>query len=136
MPPTNKDYYKILQVDPSADPEIIVVAYKRLARIYHPDINKARMLRSTCKKSTQLIRYSMILSHVHSTISIDLPVPQSLMRGMQRNDPSGRKPRLRGGVLKRNDINGKKPRLPGVRLRGQWCMNSRACASRLTSLSR
>jgi len=41
MPPTNKDYYKILQVDPSADPEIIVVAYKRLARIYHPDINKA-----------------------------------------------------------------------------------------------
>jgi len=34
MPLTNKDYYKILQVDPSADPEIIVVAYKRLARKY------------------------------------------------------------------------------------------------------
>jgi curved DNA-binding protein CbpA len=41
MPSTSKDYYKILQVDSSADPEIIVVAYKRLARKYYPDMNKA-----------------------------------------------------------------------------------------------
>jgi curved DNA-binding protein CbpA len=37
--PEFKDYYKILQVDPSADPEIIAVAYKRLALKYHPDTN-------------------------------------------------------------------------------------------------
>ena len=35
----NKDYYKILQVDPSADQEVIEAAYKRLARKYHPDMN-------------------------------------------------------------------------------------------------
>ncbi len=35
------DYYKILQVDPSAEAEIIEVVYKRLVRKYHPDVNKA-----------------------------------------------------------------------------------------------
>lgn len=30
--------YQVLQVDPSADPEIIEVAYKRLAMKYHPDL--------------------------------------------------------------------------------------------------
>ena len=36
-----KDYYQILQVHPSAEPEVIKVAFERLARKYHPDINKA-----------------------------------------------------------------------------------------------
>ena len=35
-PPT--DLYKLLQVDPEADPEIIAAAYRRLARRYHPDV--------------------------------------------------------------------------------------------------
>jgi Flp pilus assembly protein TadB len=39
MPSNQKDYYKVLQVDPAADPDIIAVAYKRLARKYHPDTN-------------------------------------------------------------------------------------------------
>lgn len=34
VPPT---LYQILQLDPSADPEIVEVAYKRLAKKYHPD---------------------------------------------------------------------------------------------------
>lgn len=36
-----KDYYKILQIDPSAEPEVIDAAYKRLMLKYHPDINKS-----------------------------------------------------------------------------------------------
>jgi len=32
------DLYKILQVDPAADPEIIQAAYHRLARKHHPDV--------------------------------------------------------------------------------------------------
>jgi len=35
------DYYKILQVDPSAEPEAIEAAYRRLARKYHTDVNKS-----------------------------------------------------------------------------------------------
>jgi len=34
-------YYKILQVDPSAEPEVITGAYRRLAAKYHPDLYKA-----------------------------------------------------------------------------------------------
>jgi hypothetical protein len=33
------DYYRILQVDPEADPDVVDAAYKRLARKYHPDLN-------------------------------------------------------------------------------------------------
>lgn len=35
-----KDYYKILQVHTLAEPEVVKAAYDRLARKYHPDINK------------------------------------------------------------------------------------------------
>ena len=31
------DPYKVLQVDPEADPEVIQAAYRRLAQKYHPD---------------------------------------------------------------------------------------------------
>jgi hypothetical protein len=33
------DYYRLLQVDPSADQEVVEAAYRRLARKYHPDLN-------------------------------------------------------------------------------------------------
>ncbi len=36
-----KNYYQLLQVDPSAEPEVIKAAYRRLADKYHPDKNKA-----------------------------------------------------------------------------------------------
>ena len=32
-------YYRLLQVDPSAETEIIAVVYRRLARRYHPDLD-------------------------------------------------------------------------------------------------
>lgn len=35
-----EDYYKILQIHPSAKPEIVKVAYRRLSQEYHPDKNK------------------------------------------------------------------------------------------------
>ena len=34
-----KNYYKILQIDPSAEPEVVQAAYRRLAQKYHPDAN-------------------------------------------------------------------------------------------------
>lgn len=35
-----KDYYQVLQLHPSAEPEVIKAAYDRLARKYHPDISQ------------------------------------------------------------------------------------------------
>jgi curved DNA-binding protein CbpA len=37
-PTGQADHYKILQVDPEADPEVIQAAYHRLARKFHPDV--------------------------------------------------------------------------------------------------
>src|SRR5262245_36550926 len=37
-----KDYYKILGVDRKADEKTIKSAYRRLARKYHPDVNKGK----------------------------------------------------------------------------------------------
>jgi membrane protease YdiL (CAAX protease family) len=36
---TDFDCYRILQVDPAAEPEVIEAAYRRLARKYHPDVS-------------------------------------------------------------------------------------------------
>jgi curved DNA-binding protein CbpA len=38
-----KDYYDVLQVSPDAEPEVVEAAYKRLARKYHPDVNRDAM---------------------------------------------------------------------------------------------
>lgn len=38
---TELDYYKVLQVDPGAEPEVIEAAYRALSKKYHPDINRA-----------------------------------------------------------------------------------------------
>ncbi|HXF82742.1 MAG TPA: DnaJ C-terminal domain-containing protein [bacterium] len=37
-----KDYYKILGVERGADQKAVSAAYRRLARQYHPDVNKTR----------------------------------------------------------------------------------------------
>jgi curved DNA-binding protein CbpA len=37
--PTDSNLYRVLQVDPSAEPEVIEAAYRRLALKYHPDHN-------------------------------------------------------------------------------------------------
>lgn len=38
---SGEDLYRELQVDPSADSEVIDAAYRRLALKYHPDLNKS-----------------------------------------------------------------------------------------------
>lgn len=38
----DKDYYKILEVDRHATEDEIKSVYKKLAKKYHPDINKSK----------------------------------------------------------------------------------------------
>lgn len=47
------DYYRILQVHYLAEPEIIESAYKRLAKKYHPDVNKSEMAEEIMQKLNQ-----------------------------------------------------------------------------------
>jgi len=37
--PRSRDAYKILQIDPSALPEVVEAAYRALARLRHPDLS-------------------------------------------------------------------------------------------------
>jgi curved DNA-binding protein CbpA len=43
MPSSRKNYYQILQVDPSAEQEVIEAAWKRLRVKYHPDKNNSSL---------------------------------------------------------------------------------------------
>lgn len=37
----NSDFYNILEVEPGVDQEVIEAAYRRLALLYHPDLNRS-----------------------------------------------------------------------------------------------
>ncbi|MFA5064708.1 MAG: DnaJ domain-containing protein [Dehalococcoidia bacterium] len=47
---STEDYYEILQVHHLAEPEVIEVAYKKLAQKYHPDLNKSTIALEKMKK--------------------------------------------------------------------------------------
>jgi energy-coupling factor transport system substrate-specific component len=54
------DYYKILQVDSSAEPDVIDAAYRRLMRKYHPDINDSP---DATEKTKKLVEAFSVLSN-------------------------------------------------------------------------
>ena len=74
---TSKDYYKILQIDPSAEPEVVEAAYRRLMLKYHPDVNKSAYASEKAKaineaydtlKDPQKKReYDAVYKHQHSS---------------------------------------------------------------------
>jgi curved DNA-binding protein CbpA len=50
--PMADDLYRVLQVDPHAEPEVVDAAFRRLARKYHPDVNPTPEARERMRRIT------------------------------------------------------------------------------------
>jgi len=64
-----KDYYQILQIDPSAEPEVIRAAHDKLSLKYHPDHNKDPMANQRMKdinEAYEILGDSEKGKHYHS----------------------------------------------------------------------
>lgn len=53
------DYYKVLQVDPQADRDVIEAAFRRLARKVHPDTNRSADAEERMKELSEA--YSVLM---------------------------------------------------------------------------
>lgn len=67
----NKNYYKILEVDSSASPEVIEKAYKTLAKKYHPDLQEESQKESAGEKLKEINEAYEILSNPESRANFD-----------------------------------------------------------------
>ena len=67
----NKNYYKILEVDSSASPEVIEKAYKALAKKYHPDLQEENQKESAGEKLKEINEAYEILSNPESRATFD-----------------------------------------------------------------
>ena len=66
-----KNYYKILEVDSSASPEVIEKAYKTLAKKYHPDLQEESQKESAGEKLKEINEAYEILSNPESKAKFD-----------------------------------------------------------------
>ncbi len=67
----NKNYYKILEVDSNASPEVIEKAYKTLAKKYHPDLQEESQKESAGEKLKEINKSYEILSNPESRANFD-----------------------------------------------------------------
>jgi DnaJ-class molecular chaperone len=55
----NQDYYKILQIDPDAEQEIVQAAYRRLALKYHPATNESIEANPRMQEINEALEHSL-----------------------------------------------------------------------------
>lgn len=90
---TSVDAYRVLQVDPAAEPAVIAAAYRALARIYHPDGTMPNPLRmGAINHAYELLRDSESRRRYDVVRAQRTPVPMEV--GQQRAD--GWRPRAEG----------------------------------------
>lgn len=71
------NYYKILEVDRNASPEVIEKAYKTLAKKYHPDLQESNMKQKAEEKLKLINEAYEILSNPDSRAKYDATLKQS-----------------------------------------------------------
>ena len=81
MPSNSKTFYKILEVDSEASPEVIEAAYRRLARRYHPDLNRSH---DATVRMQELNEAYGVLSDSQQRMSYDLYLRQQADSQKQR----------------------------------------------------
>lgn len=65
-----RDYYEILGVSRDADKDALKRAYRRLARQYHPDVNKAQGAEERFKELTVPMRYCRSQNYEPATTAL------------------------------------------------------------------
>jgi hypothetical protein len=86
--PASDDLYEILQVSPSAEPEVIEAAYRRLARKYHPDVSP---LPGSAMRMQQIVAAYEILGDTTRRAAYDRAHPWLSETGAARSRGSGRR---------------------------------------------
>lgn len=74
-----KNYYKILEVDFNASPEVIEKAYKTLAKKYHPDLQKESQKVIAGEKLKEINEAYEVLSNPQLKSSFDTKFQQSFV---------------------------------------------------------
>ena len=72
--PAIEDWYEILQVHESAEPEVIEAAHRRLLRMYHPEVNASQ---EAHEMTVRLNKANEVLSdsetRIHRRVVVSLP---------------------------------------------------------------
>lgn len=71
------NYYKILEVDRDASPEVIEKAYKTLAKKYHPDLQESNMKQKAEERLKLINEAYEVLSNPDSKAKYDATLKQS-----------------------------------------------------------
>jgi molecular chaperone DnaJ len=84
MAQTGPDYYRVLGVQPDADPAAIRSAYRRLVRRYHPDVSRGVASKQKFLKIQEA--YAVLSDRVKRRDYDHIP-PQSAGAGRAGNSP-------------------------------------------------